>query len=291
MRNLIRYLVTLLALAALLPLSASGAPDPEQPTPQRAYCRLIKECQVPDKTAACTEALSAPISGMDHDQLYCGWVRGFARRGIYPSTLESREMWQFMGSKYHVMYVVADTVPMPAPALDLLMRNIPLAAKLINSYRGTAYSAEYPNLHDSLFFHGTNGKSLQGQARQLWTREDHRERVYWGQGRVHVLNWSLVGNVIIEFRAWPPANSPESRTCYSIRFTMFPANSVINAVMNMGMFRSVAIGKIQEILGDILKASQAYAAGKPATLPVKYTPSESLILHEFERLYKADSAR
>jgi hypothetical protein len=281
-----RTLMGLLAAAALLPPTVWGSPDPDQPTPQRAYCRLIKQCQVPDKTMACTEALSAPIGGVDHDQLYCGWVRGFARRGIFPTTQESREMWQFMGSKYHVMYVVADTVPMPAPALDLLMRNIPLAAKLINSYRGTAYSAEYPIANDSLFFHGNNGKSLQGQARQLWLREDHRERVYWGQGRVHVLQWSLVGNVIIEFRSWPPANSP-SRTCYSIRFTMFPANSMINAVMNMGMFRSVAIGKIQEILGDILQASQAYAAGKPPSAPVKYTPAETLILHEFEGLYKA----
>lgn len=286
---LVRSLVAPLALAALLPLSAWGTPDPEQPTPQRAYCRLIKECQVPDKTAACTEALSAP-NGVDHDQLYCGWVHGFTRRGIYPSSLESREMWQFMGSKYHVMYVVADTVPMAAPALDLLMRNIPLAAKLINSYRGTAYTAEYPNIQDSLFFHGTNGKSLQGQARQLWIREDHRERVFWGQGRVQVLSWKLVGNVIIEFRSWPPAGSSANRTCYSIRFTMFPANSVINAVMNMGMFRSVAIGKIQEILADILQASQAYAAGKPPTAPVKYTPAETQILREFERLYKADSA-
>ena len=287
MRNLVRYLTALLAFAALVPLSASGAPDPEQPSPQRAYCRLIKQCQVPDKTVACTEALSAPIPGVDHDQLYCGWVRGFARRGIYPSTQESREMWQFMGSKYHVMYVVADTVPMPGPALDLLMANIPLAAKLINSYRGTAYAAEYPIPRDSLFFHGTNGRSLQGQARQLWIRDDHRERVYWGQGRVHVLSWSLVGNVIIEFRSWPPADTPANRTCYSIRFTMFPANSVINAVMNMGMFRSVAIGKIQQILGDIMLASQAYAAGKPPSAPVKYTPAEAQILHEFEELYKA----
>ena len=289
MKRSFQPLVGLLALSALLPLSASGAPDQDQPTPERAYCRLVKECQIADKTSSCTEALSAPIPGVDHDQLYCGWVRGFARRGIYPTTLPSLKMWQFMGSKYHVMYVVADTVPMPAPALDLLMRNIPLAAKLIDSYRGTKYAAEDPDPQDSLFFHGTNGKSLEGQARELWIRDDHRERVYWGQGRVQVLDWKLVGEVIIEFRAWPPAQSP-NRTCYSIRFTMFPANSLIDAVMNMGMFRSVAIGKIQEILGDILQASQAYATGKTPTSPVKYTPAETQVLQEFNRLDKGDAS-
>jgi len=269
----------------MLPLAASAAPDADQPSPQRAYCRVVKDCQVKDVTSSCTEALSAPIPGVEHDQLYCGWVRGFSKRGILPTTPEAREMWRFMGSKYHVMYVVADTVPMPAPALDLLMRNIPLAAKLINSYRGTKYTAEYPIALDSLFFHGTNGHSLEGQARQLWIRDDHRERVYWGQGRVQVLKWRMVGNVVIEFRSWPPAGSA-SQTCYSIRFTMFPANALINTVMNLGMFKSVAIGKIQEILGDIIQASQAYAAGKPPTSPATYTPAEKEVLKEFERLSK-----
>jgi len=94
-----------------------------------------------------------------------------------------------------------------------------------------------------------------------------------------------VGEVVIEFRSWPTATDAH-QTCYSIRFTMFPANSFINTVMNLGMFKSVAIGKIQEILGDILQASQAYAAGKPATSPASYTPAEKEVLKEFERLYK-----
>lgn len=279
------------ALALLLPLSASGSPEADRPSPQRAYCRLVKDCMVEDKTGSCTEALSDPIAGIEHDQLYCGWVRGFARRGIYPGeSMESRQMWQFMGAKYHVMYLVADTLPMSMPALDLLMRDIPLAAKLINSYQGTAYTADYPIPRDSLFFQGSNGKSLNGQARELWIRDDHRERVYWGQGRVQVLKWKLVGNVVIEFRCWPAPPGTVERTCYSIRFTMFPANSFINAIMNMGMFRSVAIGKIQKILGDILQASQSYASGKPPVAAVEYTAAEKAKLKEFERLYRATTA-
>jgi hypothetical protein len=291
MRGIIpRSIVSIAALAAVLPLAASAAPEADRPSPQRAYCHLVKDCQVEDRTGSCTEALSDSIPGIEHDQLYCGWVRGFARRGIYPGeTQESRQMWQFMGAKYHVMYLVADTLPMSMSALDFLMGDVPLAAKLINSYQGTDYTAEYPNPRDSLFFLGSNGKSLNGQARQLWIRDDHRERVYWGQGRVQILKWKLVGNVIIEFRCWPAPPSSIERTCYSIRFTMFPANSFINAIMNMGMFRSIAIGKIQKILGDILGASQAYAAGKPPVAAAAYTPAEKLRLKEFERLYKSTS--
>lgn len=262
-----------------------ASPDPDQPSPQRAYCNLMRTCKLSDPTATCTEATSAPVPGVDLDPSYCGWVRGFARRGILPVTPDAMDMYRYMGSKYHVMYVVADTVPVPMAALDFLMSNIPLAAKLINSYRGTKYSAEYPHPGDSSRFKGSNGRNLSGTAGQLWIRDDHRERVYWGQGKVSVLRWKLVGNVVIEFRAWPP--SPGSPlTCYSLRFTMFPANAFVNGIMNMGLFKSVAIGKIQEILNDVMLASQSYALGTAPLAKVVYTTGEQKALKEFERLFK-----
>lgn len=277
-----------LAMAAFLwvPSGALAAPDDDQPGRQRAYCNLVKTCQVADRTGACTEQLSAPVAGVELDQSYCGWIRSFDRKGILPTLhTDATEMWQYMGTKYHVMYVVADTVPMNAQALDLMMRNIPVAAKLVNAYRGTEYTAEFPIAEDSTFFKGSNGRSLRGRARQLWEREDHRERVYYGQGRVQILSWKLVGNLVIEFRSWPLA-SDNKRTCYSARFTMFPSNSLINSVMNMGMFRSVAVGKIQEVLDDVMKASQDYAKGQLATSQVEFTPEEKQVLDRFEALMK-----
>ena len=274
------------AALAILVQTAVAKPDPDQPSPQRAYCNLMRSCKIQDKTLTCTEATSAPVSGVELDQTYCSWVRGFTRRGIFPTTPDAMDMFRNMGTKYHVMYVVVDTVPIPMPALDLLMANIPVAAKLINSYRDTKYQAEYPIAHDSLFFKGNNGKNLSGQARQLWIRDDHRERVYWGQGKVSVLKWNMVGNVVIEFRAWPVAPA-SPLTSYSLRFTMFPANALVNSIMNMGMFKSVALGKIQEILDDVMQASQAYAQGKPALKPVTYTPEELKVLAQFEQMFHA----
>lgn len=277
-----------LAFAFLVSIQSPvlAAPDADQPSRQRAYCNLVKTCQVADRTGACTEQLSAPVAGVELDQAYCGWVRSFDRKEILPTLhSDATEMWQYMGTKYHVMYVVADTVPMNPEALDLMMRNIPVAAKLVNAYRGTEYSAEFPIAEDSAFFRGSNGKSLRGRARQLWERPDHRERVYYGQGRVQILTWKLVGNLVIEFRSWPLAGKA-GKTCYSARFTMFPSNSLINSVMNMGMFRSVAVGKIQEVLDDVMKASQEYSSGKLATAQVEFSPQELKVLQQFETLMK-----
>ena len=198
-------------------------------------------------------------------------------------------MYRYMGTKYRVTYMVADTVPVPFDALDHLISNIPMTAKLINQYRETNYSAEYPVPSDSLFFRGSNGGNLTGQATQVYARDDHRERIYYGIGRVKILSWSMKGNVIIELKAWPDASDPR-RSCYRMRCTMFPVSGLINSIMNMGVFRSVALGKIEDILMDIQLASQAYAAGAPPKKDVVYSPLEQRALDRFQQLYKAGMA-
>jgi len=272
-----------LVLALSMPLLA--APDADQPSPQRAMCALLNACHLTYQASTCTEALSEPVKSVVYDSAYCGWVRGFERRGIVPDGKTTYEMYRYMGTKYHVTYVVHDTVPVPFGALDHLISNIPLTAKLINQYRGTEYTAEYPNPGDSLFFRGSNGGNLTGQANQVWAREDRRERIFYGIGRVKVMSWAMRGNVIIEMKAWPDAADPR-RSLYTLRFTMFPVNGFINSIMNLGIFRSVALGKIEDILTDIRLASAAYATKQPPKKVVVYSPAETQSLATFERLYR-----
>lgn len=279
----------LLGLSLLVVGTAQAKPDPDQPTPQRAMCALLKACQLSYQASTCTEALSEPVKSVTYDSTYCGWVRGFERRGIVPDGKLTYELYRYMGTKYRVHYAVADTLDVPFAALDHLVGNIPLTAKLINQFRGTEYTAEYPNPGDSTFFRGSNGGNLTGQATLVWARPDHRERIYYGVGRVKVLSWAMRGNVIIEMKAWPHAADPR-RSVYTLRFTMFPVSGFINSVMNLGVFRSVALGKIQDILTDIRLASVAYATKQPPKTKVAYSPAELRALAEFERLYLEGSA-
>lgn len=274
-----------LALLLAAALAVSAAPDPDQPSPQRAMCGLLKACKLSYQSPTCTEALSEPVKSVVFDSSYCGWVRGFEKRGVVPDGKVTYEMYRYMGTKYRVTYMVADTVPVPFEALDHLISNVPVTAKLINQYRGTDYSAEYPILSDSNAFRGSNGGNLTGQATQVYARADHRERIYYGIGRVKVLSWSLKGNVIIELKAWPDAADPR-RSCYRLRCTMFPVNGLINSILNMGMFRSVALGKIEDILDDIRLASEAYAKGEKPKKQVVFSPLEQRALDRFQQLYK-----
>ena len=286
MIHLRRVLTFVLAVAFV----ASAAPDADQPSPQRAMCALLKGCGLSYQSPTCTEALSDPPKSVTYDSAYCGWVRSLEKRGVVPDNKVTYEMYRWMGTKYRVTYMVADTVPVPFDALDHLIQNIPMTAKLINQYRGTDYSAEYPNPSDSLMFRGTNGGNLTGQATQVYAREDHRDRIYYGIGRVKILSWGMKGNVIIELKAWPDASDPR-RSSYRMRCTMFPVNGLINSIMNMGVFRSVALGKIEDMLGDIQQAAQDYAAGKPPKKNVVYTPLEQRALDRFQQLYKAGIAQ
>lgn len=279
-----------LGLSLALVSTAFAAPDSDQPTPQRALCGLLKGCGLTYQSPACTEALSEPVPSVSYDSLWCGWVRGFERRGIVPDHKTTYEMYRYMGTKYHVTYVVRDTLDVPFLALDHLVRNVPVTAKLINRYRGTSYSAEFPNTGDSSFFRGSNGSNLTGSATEVWKRDDHRERVYYGVGRVKILSWALKGNVIIEMKSWP---SPVAagKSVYVLRFTMFPMNGFINSIMNLGLFRSVALGKIEDILQDIRLASAAYARGDKVVKDEVLSPAEQASLQRFETLYREGAAR
>ncbi len=278
-----------LAAAALVVLLGHGLatakPDPDQPSPQRAVCALLKGCNLAYETSTCTEALSETPKGMTYDSAWCGWVRSFEKRGIVPEGRVPYEMYRYMGSKYHITYRVADTISIPFAALDHLFQNVPMTAKLINQYRASNYSAEYPKPTDSTMFKASNGTNLTGQAWQVWIRDDHRERIYYGIGRAKILSWALKGNVIIEMKAWPSATDPR-RSVYSLRFTMFPVSGLINSIMNMGIFRSVALGKIEDILTDIRLASEAYAAKEAPKAKVVFTPLETKALERFEVLYR-----
>lgn len=279
-----RALAILLAAALLVP----AAPDSDQPSPQRAMCGLLKACGLTYQSPTCTEALSEPVKSVAFDSTYCGWVRSFEKRGIVPDGKVTYEMYRFMGTKYRVTYLVADTIPVPFEALDHLVMNIPTTAKLINQYRGTSYTAEYPVPSDSTVFRGSNGGNLTGQATQVYARDDHRERIYYGIGRVKVLSWAMKGNVIIELKAWPDASDPR-KSVYRMRCTMFPVNGLINSIMNMGVFRSVALGKIEDILEDIRLSSEAYARGDKPKKDVVFSPLEQAALERFQQLYKAGS--
>lgn len=278
-----------LALVVLLALGAQAADDAataaqKAAQKRRTLCNALRTCRVPAEGARCTEAESAPIEGTELDENYCSWVRTFAKKGILPGTSATNELYRRMGSQYHIMYVMHDTVPIPAKALDFLVGNVPLTCKLINSYQKTEYSASFPYAGDSSVFTGTNGRNLTGTAKQVWAGSNGMERVFYGDGKVSILSWKMRGDVIVELRFWPRnANSSN----YSARFTMFPVNSFINSVMNMGIFKGTAIDKIQEVLTDISRAANSYAQGKPPKKPQDYTPEELAALKRFEALFKA----
>ena len=250
---------------------------------RRTLCNALRACRIPGEGARCTDAESAPIDDIDLDENYCSWVRTFSRRGIHPGTPATNELYRRMGNKYHIMYVMHDTIPVPVKALDFLVRNVPLTCKLINSYQKTDYSAEFLSSRDSSVFSGSNGKNLTGSARQVWVGPEGMERVYYGEGRTSILTWKMRGDVIIELRYWPR----NRHSCnYSARFTMFPANGFIHSVMSMGLFKNTAIDKIDEVLSDISRAANAYAAGKPPKKPQTYSPAEMDALQRFNALFR-----
>ena len=76
---------------------------------------------------------------------------------------------------------------------------------------------------------------------------------YYGSGSSRLGPWKLRGQALVEVRYEPAPSGRGLR--YRIRILASPANAVVNAFMNLWLFKSVLRGKVEEVLRDITQAS------------------------------------
>jgi hypothetical protein len=65
--------------------------------------------------------------------------------------------------------------------------------------------------------------------------------------------WKLRGHALVEVRYAPAPSGSGLR--YHIRILAAPANAVVNAFMNLWLFKSILRGKVEDVLRDITQAS------------------------------------
>ena len=135
------------------------------------------------------------------------------------------------------------------------------AAKLISHYRKTPYEAAYTNF-ERTHFRGSKGPRLRGEARLISGAFAEGRLIYIGSGVAEVAFWTLVGPAMMDFRyrAVPPTDKSAEKIVYDLKVVVFPGNGMINSIMNMGLFRNVVTGKVQDVLKDITETAKLLEA-------------------------------
>lgn len=253
-------LLTLLTVAAAgqvvreLPRPGSPAATPRPPAEQsrREFCSILARCGLPVTAAACPEPLTRGVEGVEYDEPRCAEPRRLLARGVRPEGDLGFRLYRFLGRRYRVVYPIEGHLALSPQRMDLLLGDLPLAARLLTHFQKVPYEAEYLDV-DHVRFRGRRGTALSGDAEVVAGGARERSLVYFGRGRSQMGPWSMRGLGLVLVDYWP---SPKGRGLdYRMQVVATPTNSFYNFLMNRGLFRSVLVRKAREILTDIADAS------------------------------------
>ena len=237
-----------LLLAGVLLAPASPAPDPRL----LEFCGLVLGCGLPAGTVACPSVASTGVKGVEYDARRCEAPRTLVARGVQPDAPRHHAVFRFLGRRYQVAYDVTGDLPLSPVRLSYLVEDLPLAARLLTHFQGVAYSVEYLDA-DRSRLKASRAGTLAAQAEQVSGSTGEGVLYYYGNGTSQLGPWKLRGQALVEVRYQPAPSGRGLR--YRVRILASPANAVINAFMNLGLFKSVLRRKVEEVLRDITEAS------------------------------------
>jgi hypothetical protein len=212
------------------------------------------------------------VARVAYDDGRCAEPRRLFARGVRPEGDLGFRLYQFLGRRYRVVYPLEGRLELSAPRMDLLLGDLPLAARLLTHFQKVSYQAEYLD-PDHLRFRGRRGTGLSGEAEVVAGGARERSLVYFGHGRSRLGPWQMRGLGLVLVDYWPGAGGRGLE--YRMRVVATPTNSFYNFLMNRGVFRSVIQKRAREILGDIAEASRKLdQAGPGVAAEGPWTPPE-----------------
>lgn len=238
------------AVLALLAAAALAAALPDLRTVER--CSLVRGCGLPPGAMTCAAAAAGGVDGVRYDERRCAAPRALVGRGITPDAPRHQALFAFLGRRYQVAYDVTGELELSPTRLSYLIEDLPLAARLLTHFQGVAYTAEYLDADRSRLRTSRAG-TLAAQADLVSGSTGEGVLYYYGNGTSQLGPWKLRGQALVEVRYEPAPSGRGLR--YRIRILAAPANAVLNAFMNLFVFKSVLRGKVEEVLRDITQAS------------------------------------
>jgi hypothetical protein len=268
-----------MALVACAPEARAA----EKPDPLRVrYCGLMRGCGLAAPAGWCSEEDLRGVKGVRYDETRCRDARELHARGVRGDDLPGYRLYSFLGHRYRVEYAVSGEVALSASRLAYLMSELPFAARLLTRFQGTPYSAEYLDPSHRRF-KGNKGTKLQGEADLVSGSAQEGTVWYFGLGASKVGPWRLRGRSLMRFE-FAPADADARKVAYKVRIVTTPTNAMLNALMNLGMFKSIVNGEIREMVEDVTEASRKLDAQGASGPGGDWSPEEKEKLAALLRL-------
>ena len=215
---------------------------------QREYCSLLSHCHIEVPAETCPVSYRKPVDGIEYKNQRCSEAKLLVKRGVSIDNYQGRELYGYLGQKYRVDYYVTDKLNVKQAQFEYILDDIPLAAKVVNCFQETKYSVQYLDGEEKRYWAGTNGSNLNGEANLIAGSIREKDLVYFGFGIAKILLWELEGKILFYFSYAPVENNLIK---YDFHVVVSPGGAVVNAIMNMDLFKWVVRNKIKEVFDDI----------------------------------------
>ena len=219
---------------------------------QREYCSLLSHCQIDVPAGTCPVSSRKPVDGIEYRNQRCTEAKSLVKRGVTIDNDQGRKLYGFLGQKYRVDYYVTDKLNVKHTQFEYILNDIPLAAEVVNCFQETKYSVQYMDGEEKRYWAGTNGRNLRGEANLIAGGIKQKDLVYFGVGIAKILLWELKGQVLFYFSYTPVENNLIK---YDMHVVVFPGGAVVNAIMNMDLFKRVVRNKIKEVFEHITNSA------------------------------------
>ncbi len=280
------------SIALVLPLTNAEAKDAKAPAPAAErispgkidFCRAVYGCNLKKGLPFCPPLKELGKAEFTFDSTRCLEARLLDSRGVGPDDpVVGFRLYRFLGMEYRVIYNVTDSIKISHERLEYLLNDLPLAARLISFYQKSPYTAKYLD-SEHLHFEGTKGKRLYGDARLISGALNEKRLFYFGTGTAEVAFWTLKGPALMDFIYSPTSIS--KYVVYKMKLLVFPGNSIINKIMNLGLFRKIVFGKIRDVLIDITETAKKLqeSNGKDLLKSPQWSDEEKKKIETFLRL-------
>jgi hypothetical protein len=233
--------------------TAATAPPTVSEESRREFCSILTQCGLPAPPGPCPQALTTGVPGLEYDEARCAEPRGLFARGVRPEGEVGFRLYRFLGRRYRVLYPIEGRLALSPARMELLLDDLPLAARLLSHFQKVPYEAAYLD-PDHVRFRGKRGSGLSGEAEIVAGSARERSLVYFGHGRSQLGPWSMRGLGLVLVDYGPASGGPGLD--YRMQVVATPTNAFYNFLMNRGLFKSVLVGKAREILDDIAEASR-----------------------------------
>lgn len=249
-------------------------------------CPAVQKC-LGITLEQCSQEDLKPLGKVKYDEEFCKPFKEISKRGLDPKSKVGEELYGKLGSEYRVIYEYKGSLPATPSMMAFLFDYMPFTAKLVNAYQDENYELHYTS-KDHRKFSGSNGRSLSGDF--IWALQDSAgtkklmRNVFLGYGRAKVLKWSLQGIAVAYLDM---EQNTKGEMNYKLTAIVFPANPILNSIMQMDVFRKVVNMKLDRIVKDVVGSAKTYAKGnkKPIAKSKLFTSQEDQeLLKAFEEV-------